>query len=217
MRLVDPRLAANQHFHDDLKRFLEVPADVLAAFTARNRSELRSIPKSGWQDLAESSNVTVGDVSAAAAVGSFLFLRRLAERPADKDVEEELREHAERLKVDAEAFDARIPALLDFFSPTEADEIAIAEDGARSAIGAGLSHVHIHWNIRPAITSANTVVGQHAIGQLDIHYQRPNGRPDALVLEFNSEELQAMAAVIERATEELKVLRATFDAKRWIT
>ena len=217
MRLVDPRLAANQHFHDDLKRFLEVPAEVLAAFTARNRSELRSIPKSEWQDLAESSGVTVGDVSAAAAVASFLFLRRFAERPADKELEAELREHAAELKVDAQAFDARIPALLDFFSPTEADEIAIAEEGAKSAIGAGFTDMHIQWNVRPAITSTNTVVAQHAMGQLQIHYVRDDGRHDSLVMEFNSEELQAMAAVLERAAEELKVLRATFDAKRWIT
>ena len=77
--------------------------------------------------------------------------------------------------------------------------------------------MHIQWSIRPAITSANTVVAQHAMGQLDIHYVTASARHDVLVLEFNSEELQAMAAVLERAAEELKVLRATFDAKRWIT
>ena len=156
-------------------------------------------------------------MASSAAVASFLFLRQLAERLDDEEVENELREYAARLEVDPEAFETRIPALREFFTPTEADEVQMAEQRAQGAIGAGLSHIHIQWNVRPAITSANTVVAQHAMGQLQIHYVTDGGRLDALVLEFDSEEFQAMAAVLKRAAEELKVLRATFDAKRWIT
>lgn len=217
MSLVGPRLGSNRPFLDDLKCFLEAPPDVLAAFTARDRSELRSVPESEWEDLAESSGVTVDEVSDAATVASFLYFRRLARRVTDEEVEGELRKHAERLKVDSEALDARIPALLDFFSPTEADEIAIAEESAKSAIGAGFTDMYIQWNVRPVITSTDTVVAQHAMGQLQIHYVSDDGSHHSLTLEFNSAELQAMAAVLDRAAEELAVLRTTFDTNRWIT
>ncbi len=216
MSLVGPRLGSNRPFLDDLKCFLEAPPDVLAAFTARNRSELRSVPESEWEDLAESSGVTVDEVSDAATVASFLFLRRLARRVTDEEVVGELREHAERLNVDSEALDSRIAALLEFFSPTEADEVAIAEETAKSAIGAGFMDMRIQWNVRPVITSADTVVAQHAMGQLQIDYVTDDGSPDSLTLEFNSQELQAIADVIGRAREELELLRAAFNSERWI-
>ena len=216
MPLVGAHLGTNQPFLNDLRRLLEAPPEVLNAFMARDRSELRSVHRSAWRDLAESSGVSIDDVSMAATVASFLFLRRLAERLDDEEVENELREYAARLEVDAEAFENRIPALREFFTPTEADEVAIAEEAAKSAIGAGLTDVHIQWSIRPAITSANTVVAQHAVGQLDIHYLTANARHEVLVLEFDSEELGMMAAVIERAREELELLRATFNSERWI-